>query len=71
MAGENSETIYKSPIKKLLKHFEKSRDSWKARALEKQKKIDFLEKKLRDTEKSREKWKGEIKELKKKYKSEL
>lgn len=65
---------YKSPVKKLAKFFEKSRDQWKAKCKEAKAKIKYLNNKVRDLEKSREKWKqkskqGEV-ELKK-LKNEL
>ena len=37
---------YKSPVRKLVKFFLISRDKWKARSNEKQKRIDFLETKV-------------------------
>jgi len=55
---------YKSPIKKLVKFFLISRDKWKERALEKQKKIEQLEVKVRDLSNSRDKWKEKYKQLK-------
>ena len=48
---------YKTPMKKLLKFFKDSRDKWKCRALEKQKRIEQLEIKVRDLTKSRDTWK--------------
>jgi len=48
---------YKTPMKKLLKFFEDSRDKWKLRALEKQKRIEQLEIKVRDITNSRDTWK--------------
>ena len=47
---------YKTPMKKLLKFFKDSRDKWKCRALEKQKRIEQLEIKVRDLTNSRDTW---------------
>jgi hypothetical protein len=44
---------YKSPLRKLVKFFQESRDKWKARSSEKQKRIDFLETKVKDLRNSR------------------
>lgn len=52
---------YKSPLKKLVKFFLQSRDKWKARANDKQKRIDFLETKVKDLINSRNHWKQKAK----------
>jgi len=49
---------FKSPVSRLARLFKKSRDSWKERALEKQKKVRALEIKVRDLSDSREHWKN-------------
>lgn len=49
---------YKSPVKRLARLFKKSRDSWKEKAAQKQKKLRALEIKVRDLWTSREKWKA-------------
>ena len=54
---------YKSPLKKLVKFFQGSRDKWKARSREKQKRIDFLETKVKDLTNSRNHWKQKAKTL--------
>ena len=41
-------------LKKLVQFFQTSRDKWKAKASDKQKRIDFLETKVRDLTNSRE-----------------
>jgi hypothetical protein len=56
---------YKSPVKKLVKFFQESRDKWKARSNEKQKRIDFLETKVKDLRNSRDHWKQKAKEMSK------
>ncbi len=56
---------YKSPVRKLVKFFQESRDKWKARSNEKQKRIDFLETKVKDLRNSRDNWKQKAKELEK------
>jgi hypothetical protein len=55
---------YKTPMKKLLKFFKDSRDKWKRRALEKQKRIEQLEIKVRDLTNSRDTWKEKYMEEK-------
>ena len=49
---------------RLAKFFQKSRDAWKARSLENQKRILVLDGKVRDLQRSREKWKADAKKLK-------
>ena len=48
---------YKSSIQRLANLFKRSRDVWKQRAAEKQKKLRAQEIRIRDLEKSRELWK--------------
>ena len=48
---------FKSPVSRLARLFQKGRDNWKEKALEKQKKIRALEIKVRDLSASREQWK--------------
>ena len=59
------ETKYKSPIKKLAKYFETSRDKWKARSHSYKAKIRKLEVKLNDTQASREDWREHCKVINK------
>ena len=56
---------YRSSDKRLMKYFEESRDSWKARSQKYQSEKRRLLFKLRDTERSKEKWKNECSKLKK------
>ncbi|QHG20621.1 hypothetical protein [Nostoc sp. ATCC 53789] len=48
---------FKSPVSRLVRLFQKGRDSWREKALEKQKKVRALEIKVRDLTASREYWK--------------
>ncbi|MEM7555355.1 MAG: hypothetical protein AAF378_14870 [Cyanobacteria bacterium P01_A01_bin.84] len=48
---------FKSPVSRLARLFKEGRDSWREKALEKQKKIRSLEIKVRDLGASREHWK--------------
>ncbi|NJO62473.1 MAG: hypothetical protein HC836_30880 [Richelia sp. RM2_1_2] len=48
---------FKSPVSRLARLFKKGRDSWKEKALKKQKKVRGLEIKIRDLSESRENWK--------------
>ncbi len=53
---------------RLARYFKGSRDNWKNKALEKQKKLRVFEQKIRDLEKSREQWKSKAKKAEKKRK---
>lgn len=48
---------FKSPVTRLARLFQKGRDDWKEKALEKQTKVRNLEIKVRDLLNSRENWK--------------
>jgi hypothetical protein len=48
---------FKSPVSRLARLFKKGRDSWKEKALDRQKKVRALEIKVRDLSGSREHWK--------------
>lgn len=50
---------FASSSARLAGYFQKSRDAWKARSHEYQKRIRHLEGKVRDLQRSREKWKAE------------
>ncbi len=52
---------FKSSLDRLARFFKKSRDSWKQRALEYQKKNRALEVRVRDLTKSRDEWKRKAK----------
>ena len=49
---------YSSPTYKLLAFFEKSRDRWKAKALDRQQRIRQLEKRLAELQASRRQWRA-------------
>jgi len=55
-------TKYKSPASRLVRVFKKSRDQWKERANQKQKRIRGLEIQVRDLSRSRERWKEKAKQ---------
>ncbi len=54
---------YKSPPRKLLPFFERSRDQWKKKAQERKKTIKRLDNRMRFLEQSKDKWKQKAKEL--------
>ena len=56
--------IFKTATNRLARYFEKSRDAWKARALQKQQQVRALEIKVRDLSVSRDYWKKQAKEAK-------
>lgn len=57
------ETTYKSPQRKLVKFFEKSRDQWKYKCQEAKKTVKRLKNRNRFLEASKERWKSRVKEL--------
>ena len=50
---------FKSPIRKLLEFFRRSRDGWKAKYMALKQKCKLLSNQVRAVEKSREKWRLE------------
>lgn len=62
---------YKSPDSRLARIFQISRDNWKERALEKQRKIRYLEVKVRDVTTSRDYWKDRAKEAESKLNEQI
>lgn len=60
---------FKSPVNRLARLFQKGRDNWKEKALEKQTKVRNLEIKVRDLSNSRENWKVRALAAEKKLKS--
>ncbi len=54
---------YKSPTKKLLKFFERSRNGWKAKCQEAKYKVKLLQNKVRYLEKRKAELKDRVKEL--------
>lgn len=57
--------IFKIATDRLARYFEKSRDAWKAKALQKQQRLRALEIKVRDLSISRDDWKKKAKEAEK------
>lgn len=60
---------FKSPVVRLARLFQKSRDNWKEKALEKQALVRSLEIKVRDLLNSRENWKARALAAEKELKS--
>ena len=56
---------YKSPMRKLVKFFEKSRDSWKTKCQEAKYKVKILQNKVRYLEKRKAELDKRVKELEK------
>lgn len=54
---------YKSPQRKLVKFFEKSRNKWKGKCQEAKSKVKKLNNRIRFLEKSKDQWKTRVKEL--------
>ncbi len=62
--GEAQEVkSYKSPQRKLLRFFEKSRNQWKDKCKRTKSKVKRLQNRVRFLEKSKEGWKNRVKEL--------
>lgn len=61
MEAVKEDNAYSSPVHKLLSFFQKSRDRWKTKALERKQHIRRLEKRLVEVEASRDKWKAKAK----------
>jgi len=60
---------YKSPLRKLVTFFEKSRDNWKQKSLEHKKENRRLNKRLRVLETAKKRWKDEAITLRKQLKN--
>ena len=54
---------YRSPIRKLVKFFEQSRDNWREKCLEAKRRVKLLHTKVADLQASRQRWKQEAKQL--------
>lgn len=63
MKSATKDKVYKSPVRKLARFFEKSRDLWKAKYREAKKAIKYLKNRVRFLEESRERWKKRAREL--------
>ena len=64
-----STNLYKSPLRKLVQFFEKSRDSWKEKSLANKKENRRLKKKLRVLGVAKKRWKDEAINLRKQLKN--
>jgi uncharacterized protein YlxW (UPF0749 family) len=62
-SGNSDTKSYKSPIRKLVKFFEKSRDQWKTKHQEAKYQVKLLKNKIRHMDKSERKLKTRVKEL--------
>lgn len=63
MKSATKDKVYKSPVRKLARFFEKSRDQWKAKCREAKATIKYLKKRVRFLEDSRDRWKSRAQEL--------
>ncbi len=54
---------YRSPIKKLVRFFEDSRDKWKEKCQEAKLRVKRLHTKVADLQTSRERWREEARQL--------
>ena len=65
-AADGAAVAYKSPQRKLVNFFERSRNNWKAKHAGAKGKLKQLEHRVRYLEKSKAHYKAEVKELKRK-----
>jgi hypothetical protein len=63
--NESEPKEYKSPRRKLVKFFEKSRNQWKAKSIDAKALVKKLKNRIRYLELSKEKWKNKAIELEK------
>jgi predicted nucleic acid-binding Zn-ribbon protein len=63
MTGRQPEKIYKSPRRKLVQFFEKSRDSWKAKCREAKSTVKGLKNRIRFLQQSKDQWKDRARNL--------
>lgn len=63
MKSATKDKVYKSPVRKLARFFEKSRDQWKAKCREGKATIKYLKNRVRFLEDSRDRWKSRAQEL--------
>jgi len=68
MKSAKNDKVYKSPKRKLVRFFEKSRDNWKRKYKEAKKTIRYLKDRMRSLEKSRDYWKEQAREANEKLK---
>ena len=63
--NQRAEIVYKSPTRKLVRFFKRSRDQWKAKCLEVKSTTKGLRHRIRYLEQSKAQWKTKAKELEK------
>jgi hypothetical protein len=63
MKSTTTDKVYKSPVRKLARFFERSRDQWKAKCREAKETIKYLKKRGHFLEESRDRWKSRAQEL--------
>jgi chromosome segregation ATPase len=63
MKSATKDKIYRSPVRKLARFFEKSRDQWKAKCREAKRTIKYLKNRVRFLEEGRDRWKSQAQEL--------
>jgi predicted RNase H-like nuclease (RuvC/YqgF family) len=63
MKSATTDKVYKSPVRKLARFFERSRDQWKAKCRKAKETIKCLKNRVRFLEESKERWKNEAQEL--------
>ena len=63
--NERKAKTYKSPVRKLVRFFEKSRDQWKAKCLDAKATAKGLKHRIRYLEQNKAEWKTKAKELEK------
>ena len=63
MKSATKDKVYKSPVRKLVRFFEKSRDQWKAKCREAKATIKRLKNRVHFLEESRARWKNRAQEL--------
>jgi predicted nuclease with TOPRIM domain len=63
MGGQSNDKTYKSPLRKLARFFEQSRDRWKAKSHEGKAKVKRLQNRVRFLERSKADLKSQVKAL--------
>ena len=63
MAEESNDKTYKSPTRKLVRFFEHSRDSWKAKSQAAKVKVKYLQNRVRFLERSKAEMKSRMQAL--------
>ena len=63
MQSAVKDKTYRSPVRKLARFFEKSRDQWKSKHGRAKTSVKRLKNRVRFLDKSREQWKSRVQEL--------